>query len=262
MVVTFLIVLGGISFAVIINVGQCVANRYRRSVRNMQEKLIKMTMNTKAVLLSSALLILAGTLIVYGLEHAHAMSGYGLGEQYLSAFFQSVTLRTAGFNTVPFAQLKPVTYFAMAAFMFIGGASGSAAGGLKVNTLAVIIAYGTAVLHDRKSVVLYQNSISLDTVLRAFLILLFALTVVTAGSFLLALFEEAPIEHIVFEAVSAFGTVGLSAGVTPELTSPGKTVIILLMFLGRVGPLTVLAAASLGRKKIRIEYPRGEIAIG
>jgi trk system potassium uptake protein TrkH len=219
-------------------------------------------MNTKVVLTVSGLLILGGTLVVYGLEHSYSMANYGLGEQYLSAFFQSVTLRTAGFNTIPFSGLRPVTYMAMAAFMFIGGASGSTAGGLKVNTLAVMIAYIKTILRDRESVTLYQNSISQSTVLRAFLILLFAVTVVGVGSFLLALFEDAPVEQIIFEAVSAFGTVGLSAGLTPALSPPGKSVIILLMFLGRIGPLTVLAAASLGRRKIRIEYPRGEIAIG
>ncbi|MBN1686057.1 MAG: TrkH family potassium uptake protein [Spirochaetales bacterium] len=261
-VIALLIILGGISFSVIINVGECLANRYHRSVRKMQEKLVRMTMNTKVVLTGSALLILAGMMAVYGLEHAYTMADYGLGEQYLSAFFQSVTLRTAGFNTIPFSGLRPVTYVAMAIFMFIGGASGSTAGGLKVNTAAVMIAYISATLRDRKSVTLYHNSITINTVLRAFLILLFAVTVIATGSLLLALFENAPIEHIVFEAVSAFGTVGLSSGITAALSIPGKAVIIFLMFLGRVGPLTVLAAASLGTRKIRIEYPRGEIAIG
>ena len=261
-VVSLLIITGGISFAVIINLGQCAANRFRRSLRNMREKLVRMTMSTKVVLTVSSLLLLGGTLVVYGLEHGHTMAEFGLGEQYLSAFFQSVTLRTAGFNTIPFSNLRPVTYIAMAVFMFIGGASGSTAGGLKVNTLAVMLAYLNSTLRDRESVMLYRNSVSLSTVLRAFLILLFAVTVVVAGTFFLALFEDAPIEHVIFEAVSAFGTVGLSSGITSTLSAPGKIVIILLMFLGRIGPLTVLAAASLSTKKVRIEYPRGEIAIG
>jgi len=261
-VIAFLIIAGGISFAVIINLGQCAANRYRRSVRKIHEKIIRMTMNTKVVLTVSALLLVAGTLVIYALEHAHVMAGYRLGDQYLSAFFQSVTLRTAGFNSIPFTDLRSVTYIVMAAFMFVGGASGSTAGGLKVNTLAVMMAYIGATLRDRESVTLYRYSVSLNTVLRAFLILLFAVTVVAVGTILLAIFEKAPVEHLVFEAVSAFGTVGLSSGLTPSLSVPGKSVIILLMFLGRVGPLTVLAAASLRRRKIRIEYPRGEIAIG
>ena len=261
-VISLLIVTGGISFAVIINLRHGFANRFRRIVKKKHEKLVRMTMNTKVVLTVSGLLLLVGTLIVYGLEHGRTMAEYGLGEQYLSAFFQSVTLRTAGFNTIPFGDLRASTYLAMAVFMFIGGASGSTAGGLKINTLAVMIAYLNATMRDRESVTLYQSSISMNTVIRAFLILLFAVTLVAAGSFFLTLFEDAPVEHLVFEAVSAFGTVGLSSGITPDLTAPGKAVIILLMFFGRIGPLTVLAAASLSSRKIRIEYPRGEIAIG
>ena len=262
LVFSLLIILGGVSFAVITNVRQCVVNRYRRVIRNVSEKLVRVSMNSKVVLAMSGILLLGGTLVVYGLEHAGTMSDYRLGDQYLSSFFQAVTLRTAGFNTIPFSGLRPVTYVAMALFMFVGGASGSTAGGIKVNTVVVMGAYLLASVKDRESVTIYRNSVSLNTVLRAFLILLFGVSTVAVGTFLLALFEEAPLEHLLFEAVSAFGTVGLSAGITGALTAPGKIVVILLMFLGRLGPLTVLAAASLGGKKIRIEYPRGEIAIG
>lgn len=261
-VFSLLIITGGISFAVITNLRQCLVNRYRRIVLKTSEKLVRVSMNTKIVLVASAALLVVATLVIYGIEHTGAMAEYRLGDQYLSAFFQAVTLRTAGFNTIPFSALKPVTYVAMLAFMFVGGASGSTAGGIKVNTVAVMFAYLFASLKDRESVTLYHNSVSINTVLRAFLILLFGVTVVVFGSFLLALFEDAPLEHLAFETVSAFGTVGLSAGITGSLTAPGKTVIICLMFLGRLGPITVLAAASLRGKKIRIQYPRGEIAIG
>jgi trk system potassium uptake protein len=261
-VFSLLIITGGISFAVITNLRQCVINRYRRIVLKTSEKLIRVSMNTKIVLVASASLLVGATLMIYGIEHDGAMEGYRLGDQYLSSFFQAVTLRTAGFNTIPISALRPVTYVAMLAFMFVGGASGSTAGGIKVNTVAVMFAYLFASLKDRESVTLYRNSISINTVLRAFLILLYGVTIVVFGLFLLALFEDAPLEHLIFETVSAFGTVGLSAGITGSLSAPGKAVIICLMFLGRLGPITVLAAASLRGKKIRVEYPRGEIAIG
>ena len=261
-VFAFLIIGGGISFTVIINLRQCIANRYRRSVQGVSEKLVRLSMNTKIVLTLTAVLLLLGTLLFYGLEHTGAMKTYRLGGQYLSSFFQSVTLRTAGFNTVPMAGLRPVTFVVMAAFMFVGGASGSTAGGIKINTVAVMFAYLFASVRDRESVTIYRNSISTSTVLRAFLILLFGVTVVGLGTILLTLFEQAPLEYVLFESVSAFGTVGLSSGITGELTDPGRVVVILLMFLGRIGPLTVLAAASISGKKIRIEYPRSEIAIG
>ncbi|MBT3272097.1 MAG: TrkH family potassium uptake protein [Spirochaetales bacterium] len=259
---SLLIIFGGISFAVITNLRQSLINRFRRLVRKIPEKMIRVSMNSKVVLAVSGMLLLVATLVFYGLEHGGEMAGYRLGNQYLSSFFQAVTLRTAGFNTVPFSGFRPVTYLAMAAFMFIGGASGSTAGGIKVNTLAVMFAYLFSSVRDKDSVTIYRNSISSSTILRAFLILLFGVTVVVIGTIFLALFEQAPLEHILFEAVSAFGTVGLSAGLTGSLSGPGKLTVIFLMFLGRIGPLTVLAAASLSGRKIRIEYPRGEIAIG
>ena len=261
-VFALLIIAGGISFAVITNLRQCLGNLYRRRVLKLSEKLARISMNTKIVLAVSSALLLTATLVVYGIEHDGAMAEYRLADQYLSSFFQAVTLRTAGFNTIPFTSLKPVAYVAMLAFMFVGGASGSTAGGIKVNTVAVMFAYLFASVRDRDSVTLYRNSISINTVLRAFLIFLFGVTIVVLGSTLLAFFETAPLEHLIFETVSAFGTVGLSAGITGNLSPPGKTVVIFLMFLGRLGPITVLAAASLRGKKIRIEYPRGEIAIG
>jgi trk system potassium uptake protein TrkH len=150
----------------------------------------------------------------------------------------------------------------MMVFMFIGGASGSTAGGIKVNTVAVMLSYLVSTIREKDSVVLFRHSIEMKLVTRAFLILLFGMTVVVTGTILLTVFESGPVEHLFFEAVSAFGTVGLSAGVTPNLSVPGRLVVIVLMFLGRLGPLTILAAATAGEREVKIEYPRGDIAIG
>ena len=222
----------------------------------------RISINTKVVLTTTAFLLLAGTLTVYGLEHGRTLQTQRLGTQYLSAFFQSVTLRTAGFNTIPFDSLRPVTYIAMALFMFVGGASGSTAGGVKISTLVIMFSYLSSSVRDRESVTLFKSSVPIDTVVRAFLIFLFGVSLVAIGTVLLLLFEDASSEHIIFETVSAFGTVGLSAGITQNLSVAGKIVVSVLMYLGRIGPLTVLAAASLSTKKVRAEYPRSEIAIG
>ncbi len=261
-----LILVGGMGFAVIADLRTVAASYVRRMRdrlrRSRRHRLVAPSLNSVAVLSVSGALLLLATLAFYGLEYRNVLSAERVGGQYLSAFFQSVTLRTAGFNSVPFDALLPATYIAMTVFMFIGGASGSTAGGIKVNTVAVMIAYLISTIKDRDSVVFHRYSIRADIVARAFLILLFGISVVTAGTILLTLFESAPVEHLFFEAVSAFGTVGLSAGVTPQLSIPGRIVIIILMFFGRIGPLTILAAATVGRRKVRIEYPRGEIAIG
>lgn len=250
-VISMLIILGGISFAVMMN----VADR----IRGKAERL---SLNTRVVLVSTAVLLVAGTFIIYGSEHGNVMRSYTLGEQYLSAFFQSVTLRTAGFNTVPFGSFRTFTYLVMMAFMFIGAASGSTAGGIKVNTVGVLVGYVVSVLRNRRRLTIMRHSITKDQVLRAFLILLFGVVALAVALSILALSEALPFRFVAFEAVSAFGTVGLSAGITSSLSAVGRVVIIVLMFLGRLGPLTVLAAATQRESDVRVQYPQGVIAVG
>ena len=246
-----LIVLGGIGFAVIANVSD-----------RLRGKTTHLSLNTRIVLGATAILIVAGTLIIYGAEHARVMKSYPLGQQYLAAFFQSVTLRTAGFNTIPFGSFRTFTYLSMMVFMFIGAASGSTAGGIKVNTLTVLLAYVVAALRNRRKIMIMRHSIGTDQVLRAFLVLLFALTVLLAAFAVLSISEHLPFRSVAFEAVSAFGTVGLSAGITSQLSAVGRVTIITLMFLGRLGSLTVLAAASQRDTSFEVEYPQGTVSLG
>ena len=260
--VAIIIVLGGLSFAVISDVRTWLANVFTRVIRHRRRRIERLTLNTRVVLTISLFLTLTGFFLFYALEFSHSMADIPTGFQYLSSLFQSVTLRTAGFNTVDVSRFLPTTYLVMAVFMFVGGASGSTAGGIKINTVAVMISYLVSTARDRDSVILYRHSIPMATVTRAFLILLFGIAAISFGTILLSVFESAPIEKIYFEVVSAFGTVGLSAGITQGLSVPGKFVIVVLMFLGRLGPLTILAAATRGDRTVRIEYPRGQIAIG
>jgi trk system potassium uptake protein TrkH len=201
-------------------------------------------------------------LLFYAVEHRHSLAGLDLKTQYLAAFFQSVTTRTAGFNTIPMSGLRNPTYLLMMILMFIGGASGSTAGGVKINSIALFLAYVNSLLKDKREVTLFNYSVSKDLVLRGLLILLFGLASVTAGVLILSITETAPFIQICFETVSAFGTVGLSAGITPALSIVGKYVIIVLMFVGRIGPLTLLAAAAQRVRRVQIEYPTGEILVG
>ncbi len=257
LIIVCLIIAGGLSFSVHSNLGRILIDKLRG--KPARERL---TVNSRTVLVVSGLLIAGGTIFFYGLEHNGVLRPLATGNQYLSAFFQSVTLRTAGFNTLPLGSLGAGTYLFMCFLMFIGGASGSTAGGIKVNSLAAIAAHFKAQLSESRSATLFRNTVSSANIMRAFTISAFGIFTVSAGTLLLMIFEKAPPMHILFEAVSAFGTVGLSAGITSSLSPPGKLVIICMMFLGRIGPLTVLAAAGRRRQNIDVEYPSAELSIG
>lgn len=257
-----LIITGGISFSVIANLKSIVNGQIKRKMKKGNGIIPALTLNTKIVLSISAALLLIGTFLFYAIEHSGTLKNMSIGTQYLSAFFQSVTLRTAGFNTVSFGNLSTSILVVMMMFMFIGAASGSTAGGIKVNTVAVLGAAVKSSWKNEKDVILLKKSIPADLVSKAFMILLFGVSAVIFGTFLLSVTEKAPLENIMFEVVSAFGTVGLSTGLTSELSGPGRFVIIILMFIGRLGPLTVLAAASTGSKRLNVTYPQAEISIG
>jgi trk system potassium uptake protein TrkH len=260
--VAFLIICGGLSFAVFSNLFERFRGKYRSLFRKQRLFVRKISLNTKIVLGVSGALLITGTLLIYALEHGGALSRLDTGTQYLAAFFQSVTLRTAGFNTIPVGSLGTATLLMMAAFMFIGGASGSTAGGIKVNTFTIILVYIKSAIRKEQKVTLFKHSISKEYVLRGILIVLFGMVSIFFGTFVLSLSEAGSLEQLLFEAVSAFGTVGLSTGVTGSLTVVGKVVIIVLMFVGRTGPLTILAAMGEREQKIQHEYPYGDILIG
>ena len=250
-VVAFLIIAGGISFVVILNAARFAAGKER-----------SLTLNTRIVLIGSVFLIILGMFVIYGTEHGRSMARFDLKTQYLSAFFQSVTLRTAGFNSISMAGLSVPTYLFMAALMFVGGASGSTAGGIKINSIAVLLAHVRAVLQDKNEPAIMKQSLSRNLVQKTFVIFLFGIAAVSSGTLLLSAVETAPLEQLFFEAVSAFATVGLSAGVTSGLSETGRMVIIILMYMGRIGPLTIFAAAAVRQKKVRVAYPQANIQIG
>ena len=255
--ITLLIITGGLSFGVHMN----LLDLFKRDGRSAS-RVRRLSVNSRVVLIISAVLIVTGALIFYALEHGGVLRELGTGKQYLAAFFQSVTLRTAGFNTVPLGALGSATYLFMCLFMFIGGAAGSTAGGIKVNNLAAMGAYFRSLLRETKEVTLFRSSLGSDIILKSFTIATFGLVTVFLGTFILMLTEDAPAIKILFEAVSAFGTVGLSAGITGDLSPVGKSVIIIMMFLGRIGPLTFIAAAGSRQGQREIHYPGANLSIG
>ena len=232
-------------------------NVFSRQIRRS-----RLTLNTRIVLIATVFLIFSGMILIYAIEHGTNLVHLDLKTQYLAAFFQSVTLRTAGFNTINFASLRAPTLLIMILFMFIGGASGSTAGGVKVNTVSVIFAYLKSTLYNRNETTLMNNFLSKRTINKAFLIILLAAGAVFCGTLVLSVIESFPFEKILFEVVSAFGTVGLSTGITASLCTISKLTIILLMFIGRIGPMTLIIALSQKVDQIRVKYPEGNILIG
>ncbi len=259
--VALLIILGGISFAVLTNFYSIAGSRIKALFQPSRTKRERVSLNTYVVIVATPVLILIGMLLFYSLEHGNTLAELPLGEQYLSAFFQSVTLRTAGFNTIPIGSLTTTTLLCMLPFMFIGAASGSTAGGIKINNAAIMYAYLKSVLSNQDSIVLRRNSLSKSQVNKAFLVFFFGVFAIAIGTIILSATEKAPLEEILFETVSAFGTVGLSTGITGALSLSGKIVVVVLMFIGRLGPLTILAAASQPQKRVQISYPRGNILL-
>jgi trk system potassium uptake protein TrkH len=259
--VAALIILGGISFAVLTDTSSFLfRSLFRRVDRSSVRP--KLAVNTRVVLIGTVALLISGTFFVYALEHHRTISGETLGTQYLAAFFQSTTLRTAGFNTIDFSAVGVTTLLMMAVYMFIGGAAGSTAGGIKVNSAAVVGAHLRSTLRDREEVTLFDHAIPSQVVTKSLMIVVFGVVAVTAGTVALSLSESASLEKVLFEVVSAFGTVGLSTGITSSLSVFGRCVIIILMFVGRIGPLTLLAAAAWRTGTQRVRYAQAEVMIG
>jgi trk system potassium uptake protein TrkH len=254
-IIALLIISGGISFLVLTDLFSGIKNFFRG-------KHLNLSINTRVVIKVSSLLTLISMLIIYKLEHETVLYGAGLVQQYTAAFFQAVTLRTAGFNTIPFENLRHGTLMLMIGVMFIGGASGSTAGGIKVNTLGVVWAYIQTFRKERDQVLLYRHHIPQEQILQAFTVIAFGVLSVFTATFVLLITENAEPIQILFESVSAFATVGLSTGITGSLSLAGKICITILMFFGRIGPLTLLTASSGREKSSRISYPEATLLIG
>lgn len=251
-VICLMIVTGGLGFIVINELYEYYKTR-------------KLSLHTKVVLSTTAVLLVGGAVLIFLFEYSNmkTMGTLTLPEKILGAIFHSVTPRTAGANTLPMADLTDGTLFLTIFLMFIGGGSGSTAGGIKVSTFTVLIAALFRQLQGKEEVILFKRRIVTETILKVMTVSMSGGFIVVAVTFLLSLTEE---KHdfmvYLFEATSAFGTVGLSMGLTPELTVMGKVLIIMTMFVGRVGIITI--AFSLMRKtgRERYQYAKGNVMIG
>lgn len=230
----------------------------------------RLTMQTRLSVLSAVALLLIGGIAAWVFEFHHTLKGATLGEQVSWSFFHSAMSRTTGFNVVDVGQMNPPTLLATLGLMFIGGAPGSMAGGIKTVTFVVLLLTAWAALRRRDEIQFWRRRLSPKASFVATMLALLGFACVVAGVALLMVFEDGkPASQtsqrwlaIVFEAVSAFGTVGLSTGVTPLLTSAGKVVIIGLMFTGRIAPLVLAVYLTRPANPLLVRHPREELALG
>ena len=246
-----LLIIGGLGYTVILDV--------------LQKKSWKRwSLQTKLVLIITVILNTLGTLLILLLEYDNpgTLGGLSFQDKVLGAYFHGVVPRTAGFNSVNNADLTLGSQFVTMLLMFIGGGSGGTAGGIKVTTFAIIVLAVWSLIRGRADVNIMERRIPKELLFRAFSIAIYSVCIVVLILFFLTITEDAPLNVLLFEVISAFGTVGMSLGLTPELSTAGKLLISLLMFMGRVGPLTIAFALAKGRKELPYKYAEEKIMIG
>ncbi|PAE08135.1 Ktr system potassium transporter B [Terribacillus saccharophilus] len=250
---TSLLVLGGIGFIVVADIFQ------KRKTRK------RLTLHTKVVLWISAVLVVSGTLLIFLLEYGNpaTIGNLSWNDKLLASYFHGVVPRTAGFNSLNTADLTLGSQLVTMALMFIGGGTGGTAGGIKVTTFAILLFAVWALIKGKQEVNIRNRRIPGDLVFRAFSITTYSVLLVSLFVFLLAITEKgAALNYIAFEVLSAFGTVGMSLGLTPDLSESGKILLSILMFMGRVGPITIAFALAFRIRKTAVRNPEERIIIG
>ena len=251
-----LIILGGLGFSVILETA-----RNRQGFRNL-------SLHTRMVLMTTLVLLFAGTVFYWIVERTNAetLAGCCEGEKVLNAFFQSVTMRTAGFNSFNLSGFRDGSKLFSSLLMIVGASPASTGGGIKTTTVAALALLMLSVIRGENEVNVSRRRLPDDIVRRALAVAVLFLTTLLAGTLTIALIENGrfPLEDILFEASSAMGTVGVSAVGTPNLSSASRAILLPMMFLGRVGPLTLAVAVGKRQGRIRAvtKYPEERIMIG
>jgi trk system potassium uptake protein TrkH len=248
---TSLIIIGGLGFTVIVNLFRFVIFKRER-----------LSLQTKLVLTVTASLITIGTILILATEWNKSLEELPLFNRIMAAYFQSVTTRTAGFNTINIGGLTNACYLLMMVLMFIGASPGSTGGGIKTSTFGIFLGSVWSMLRGRDSVEMFKRNVPRDVVDKALSVIILALMLLGTFGFILLFTQKGDPVDLLFELLSAFGTVGLSAGVTRNLTTLGKAVIIMTMFIGRIGPLTLALAIGQRRESVAYEYPDEAVMIG
>ncbi len=258
--VTGLIIFGGIGYQVILEAYLWIRDRLRKEPNKLM-----FSLDFKVAVSTTVILLILGTIAFLAVEYknTNTLGNLNTKDQFLAAWFQSVTPRTAGFNTIDIGKMSNAGLFITIALMFIGASPGGTGGGIKTTTLRVLTSCTKAILQGKEEVLLYDRKISLNLVLKAVAVLIGSSATVIVSTILIALTDsEIPFINIFFEVVSAFATVGLSTGITASVTTGAKLILIATMYIGRVGILLLMSALLGDPKPTRIHYPEENLLVG
>jgi len=246
-----LIILGGLGFVVMSDLIEFRKNR-------------KLSLHSKVVLTTTGFLLVIGTIVIFIFEFSNKQTLGSLDweAKIWAAMFQSVAPRTAGMNTLDIGMMRQATMFFIVILMFIGASPGSTGGGIKTTTFTTLIGAVIAMIRGKEDIVMFRFRLARERIFKALTITMLSLVLVIAVTMLLTATEDREFLRLLFEATSAFGTVGLSTGITPSLTDFGKIILCFTMFAGRLGPLTLAYALGPKAEKDLYRYPEGKIIIG
>lgn len=252
LVISALIIIGGLGFTVLLELYDFKGIK-------------KLSIHAKLVIITTLVLIFGGTILMllFEFNNAESIGNMSINDKLLNSFFASVTPRTAGFNSVDTSGMTLASKILTIILMLIGGSPGSTAGGLKTVTCGILVLTIISVIKGREDTEVFGRRFTKEIVYKAFTIVFIGISLVIGVTMILSYTETgANFVDLIYESSSALGTVGLTLGLTPNLTPIGKILIMLMMYLGRVGPLTVMLALTRKRKKSGYKYPEGKILIG
>ena len=252
LVISALIIIGGLGFTVLLEIYE---------FKGMK----KLSLHSKLVLITTAILVFGGAILmlIFEYNNVDTIANMNIKDKLLNSFFASVTPRTAGFNSISTSSMTLASKFLTIILMFIGGSPGSTAGGLKTVTFGILVLTVICVIKGREDTEVFGRRFTKEIVYKSFTLLFIGVSLVIFSTMILS-YTEVGVSFIdlLYETTSAFGTVGITSGLTPNLSSIGKVLIMLMMYFGRVGPLTVMLALTRKRKKSGYKYPEGKILIG
>ncbi|QNP29501.1 TrkH family potassium uptake protein [Cylindrospermopsis curvispora] len=258
--VTGLIIFGGIGYQVILDMYLWLRDRLKR-----KGTFTVFSLDFKVAVSTTLLLLVMGTVAFFLIEirNPETFGKFGFSDQLLLAWFQSVTPRTAGFNTIDIGKMSDAGLFITIALMFIGASPGGTGGGIKTTTLRVLTSCTKAILQGKEEVWLYERKIAITLILKAIGVVFGSLATVLSATVLISLTDpKLEFIQILFEVVSAFGTVGLSTGITGSISTAAKIIIIVTMYIGRVGVLLSMSAILGDPRPSRVHYPEGNLLVG
>jgi len=262
--VAFLIIIGGLGFPIMFNFAKYLKHVFKHRIfkKNHIHLPWIININTRIVLVTTMILLVVGTVLIFIFEYNNTLAEHGLFGKIVTAFFGAVTPRTAGFSSVDYTQIHMSTILLLYVLMWIGASPASTGGGIKTSTFAISVMNAIALARGKDRIECYGREISDSSIRRAYSQIFLSLFVIMMSVFLVTYYDPTlNFKSIVFECISAFGTVGLSLGITAKLSAASKLIITITMFIGRISLLTILASFLKHVKYQKYKYPSEDITI-